>query len=205
MQPSLIRSVTRKIFGLVFICAACLVLQVMAADDTDTATANQAVIPDQPSGSAQAEVTAQDQEKIEEITVIGQKDIFDLRHKVIKAEDRAYNIFNKLVDDKSFAVHCQFKATTGSLIKRRVCLPDFYYDALRGEALSTLATIGYFTNSAVVPSARNVFAMRFPAFKNKVKELVMKDPDLRDAMKNLFELTHELKQNRAIYHGLAEK
>lgn len=205
MHHSVIRSVGGKIIGLFFISTSCLVLQVMAADNTDTATPHQAVIPDQPSGPAQAKVAAQDQEKIEEIKIIGQKEIFDLRHKVIKAEDHAYAIFNKLVDDKSFAVHCQFRAPTGTLIKRRVCLPDFYYDALRGEALSSLAAIGYFTNSAVVPSARNVFTMRFKAFKNKVKEVAMKDPEMSDAMKKLFELTHELKQGRDIYHGVTNK
>jgi len=182
-----------------------LAIQANAADEnqsTTAATTNDSV----PQDSAKSTVASADEEQVmEEITVIGQKQIMSLRQQVYLAEDHAYDIFNTLNDDNDYDVHCKMVANTGTSIKRRTCLPNFYYLATAREAQQYLGYLGILSYAAATPSARNDFAMKFPIFKDKVKKLAKQNPDFLAALEQLFELNDELKRERTIYHGLADK
>ena len=153
--------------------------------------------------NAQDENTpASQSEPIEEITVIGQQIILDLRLQIIEAEDRAFDIFNALNDDNLYDVVCTKVARTGTLIKKRECLPNFYHRATAENAQEFLGYVGDYSNySGPTQSSQNMFAQRFPVFKAKVKELAMQNPELMSALEDLIELSEELKQKRDSYHG----
>lgn len=172
--------------------AACLTLQVYAAET---------VSQDQPAD----EVPAQQEQEMEEITVIGQKLISTLRQQIYRAEDNAFEIFNTLNDDDEYDVHCEMVARTGTLIRKRMCLPNFYHRATADNSAELLGLItNYSNNSIPSQTAKNVLAYKFPIFKDKVKVLAKKNPELLGAMQDLFELTEELKNTRDIYHGIED-
>lgn len=155
--------------------------------------------------AADGGLSGQETPAIEEITVIGQKQIFDLRGRIIQSEDRAFGIFNELNDDDDYDIHCKAEAPTGSHIKRRMCLPNFFRRATADNALEFLGLIGGWSNYSVPsPSARSVFEYYNPILQKKVRELAMKNPELYDALRENYELNEELKKTRNAYHSLEE-
>lgn len=185
----------------ILITAICLALPV-----TTTGATTQKQDAKQTTASSADAAGDQDQ-VMEEVTVIGQKQIFSIRHQIIQAEDHAYEIFNALNKDDDYDIHCQMVARTGTHIRKRMCLPNFYNEATAGEAKEFLAALGGVTDyTVVVPSTQNVFAYKFPIFKAKVKQLALKNPEMLDALKRLIKLNQELKETRDIYyHGNKDK
>jgi len=192
---------------LFLLTTACLALQV-TADDVPT-TSKEDNLSTQPAQQLEpivGDASRNQEETIEEITVIGQKYISTLRIQIIKAEDHAYDIFNALNDDDDYDVHCRMEARIGTLIKKRVCLPNFYDKATADDAQVYLGLIGGSTNYIpAAPSASSVFALKFPIFKSKVKKLALENPELLDAVRELFEINEELRRVRNAYHGTREK
>lgn len=186
-SPSLYKTI--KIFILITI--ASLAVPVLAADEGQPAKSTETTATAQP---------VQQEEVMEEVTVIGQKQIFTLRKQIIQAEDHAFEIFNILNNDDQYDVHCRMVARTGTRIRKRMCMPNFYYDATAAEAQEFLGMVGVTNYTEVAPSARNVFAYKFPIFKSKVKKLAMENSNMLDALKKLIELNQELKETRDIYH-----
>ena len=73
------------------------------------------------------------------------------------------------------------EAPTGSLIKRRSCLPNFYDKATADKAQEYLGFTGVTSYAAVTPSVGNVVALKLPIYKSKVKKPASKNPELLDA------------------------
>ena len=96
-------------------------------------------------------------------------------------------------------------ARTGTLIRKRMCLPNFYRQATAAEAQEFLGYVGVTTYIPVVPSTQNVVAYKFPIFKAKVKKLALENPNMLDALKKLIELNKELNRERNIYYGKPDK
>lgn len=208
MRDTCILSILASVRILVLIAAACLTLQVTADDGNDPTTAKEIISPGQSLPQVEpmvGDASENQEEAIEEITVIGQKLISSLRVQIIKAEDHAFEIFNTLNDDDEYDVHCRMEARTGTLLKKRMCLPNFYHKATADEAIVHLGYIGVLNYTPAVPSARNVFAVKYPIFKSKVKKLALEHPELLDAVQELFELNEELKSVRNTYHGFNEQ
>ena len=185
--PSLLRMM--KVFIIFAITG--LALPVAAADENQ---------PSPLTGTTATDQSVQQEEVMEEVTVIGQKQIFTLRKQIIQAEDHAFEIFNILNDDDDYDIHCEMVARTGTLIRKRMCLPNFYRQATAAEAQEFLGYVGVTTYIPVVPSTQNVVAYKFPIFKAKVKKLALENPNMLDALKKLIELNQELKETRDIYH-----
>lgn len=191
--PSLLRMM--KVFIIFAITG--LALPVAAADDNQPANSTGATATDQ---------AVQQKDVMEEVTVIGQKQIFTLRKQIIQAEDHAFEIFNILNDDDEYDIHCEMVARTGTRIRKRMCLPNFYREATAAEAQEFLGYVGVTTYIPVAPSLQNVIAYKFPIFKSKVKKMALENPNMFDALKKLIELNQELKETRDVYyHGNQDK
>jgi hypothetical protein len=65
----------------------------------------------------------------EEITVVGQRTLRDLRLEVQLERERVYGLFNLLNSDDQFDIHCTSVPRTGTRIPQRVCRPQFADDA----------------------------------------------------------------------------
>lgn len=189
--------------ALVLITTTCLALPLTAAGETQPDASHAAIAVKQPAQQTQTKrnTTANGREPMEEVTVIGQKQIFDLRMQVIQAEDHAYQIFDRLNNDDDYDVHCKLVANTGTHIKKRTCLPNFYFHVQASEKQSLYYAIGSTTDYAVGPSARNVWARKFPVFKAKVIKLAKENPEMMQAMTRLFDLQRKLDKDRKIYYG----
>lgn len=149
--------------------------------------------------------TARNRPPMEEITVIGQKQLFTLRRQIIRAEDHAYAIFDRLNDDDDYDIHCRMVAFTGTHIRQRVCLPNFYRSATAAEARQYLALIGSTDYTPVVPSSQNVYAYKIPVLKAKVVKLATEHPEMLDALRKLVLLKKELHKANKIYFSGTKK
>lgn len=71
---------------------------------------------------------------IDEVVVVGEATLDDLRLKLYSAETNVYDLFNDLNDQSEFDVICVKKAPVGTHIKQRYCEPK-YVQQLSNEAL----------------------------------------------------------------------
>lgn len=203
-------SKTLPILRIIKVCSLitifCFTLQVIAADKKNSITSSQDVPSDQPSqlGAPGSDgIPEQQEETVEEITIIGQKQIFDIRKKILKAEDRVFGLFNELNEDDEYDIQCKVEAPIGSNIKRRMCLPNFYHRATADNASEFINLIyGYSNFSTPSSPARLVFAIRNEVLQKKLRELARKNPELLDALRENYELNEELEKTRNSYHGL---
>jgi len=72
---------------------------------------------------------------IDEITVMGVRELGQLRAELVRAEDDVYATYNELNDDDDYDIICKLQAPIGSQIKRRVCQARLYRDALAAETV----------------------------------------------------------------------
>lgn len=208
MRDTGVSSILKKIRIIFLLVPACLSLHVTAGDDNHPVSStndHSSARPWQPVKPVAVDALENQDQAMEEITVIGQRYISSLRVQIIQAEDRAYDIFNRLNEDDDYDVHCHMVAPTGTLIRKRLCLPNFYHKATADEAQMFLSFIGATNYSPAVPSVANIFSAKFPVFKSKVKKIASKNPDFLNALQDLYELNQELKRARDVYHGVNDK
>lgn len=138
-----------------------------------------------------------DQEQpMEEITVIGQRSLLTLRIQIDKAEDRIFDIFNKLNTDDLYDIHCSREAPTGSHIRHKRCSP-VYFDRTEADATHMALTGG--GDGSAYMMAR--LAHYNPIMGEKWKQLVKDNPELLQAVVKHYELSEELKRERRAYFG----
>ncbi len=58
-------------------------------------------------------------ESIDEITVLGVRDLGALRAEITRAEDEVYDVYNDLNDNDDYDIICKLRAPIGSQIKQR--------------------------------------------------------------------------------------
>ena len=198
---------TLSIRALVLITLAGLALPITAAAENQSTTASKAPAAKQTmqQHNTKSNAAANAQEPMEEITVIGQKQLFTLHKQIVQAEDHAYEIFDRLNDDDDYDIHCRMVAFTGTRIKQRVCLPNFYRQATAAEAQQYLGLIGETDYAPVVPSSQNVFAYKIPILKAKVVKLATEHPEMLEALRKLVVLKKELHRENSIYFGGTKK
>lgn len=79
-------------------------------------------------GEAQAPATRAE-ERIEEIEVIGQRSMLQLRSELRAIENKAFALFNDLNSDDDFDVHCSRETPTGTRISHWECVPRYLVNA----------------------------------------------------------------------------
>jgi len=83
---------------------------------------------------ASAGAASKDQ-AIDNIVVVGQKSLAELRREVVKAEEGFYSVFNELNDEKDYDVRCFYESPTGSHLKNHVCRARFVTKAYSQHAV----------------------------------------------------------------------
>lgn len=185
------------------IFAGCLSLSVFAADENSPVPSPGEGLPDQKeqgSTPVGGEVSTKPEETMEEITVIGHRQIFQLRKLMFEAENRYFEIFNELNDDDMYDITCEMVAPVGSHIKKRRCVPRFYQKAQQAEAERMLGNWG-----GADADPATVFARQYPIMVEKVRVLALQHPELLGAIKEKFELTEEYKSKKKAFHGTEDE
>jgi hypothetical protein len=112
-------------------------------------------------------------EPMEEVEIRGTRNrLRELREEIVRLEDKFYLRYNELNTDDQYDVHCNMEAPTGTLMKYRVCRPEFVETATSEEAKAFLG--GY----SVAPANMTIMA-KYPSFERQALSVINKDRDLR--------------------------
>lgn len=130
----------------------------------------------------------------EEVVVSGTRELYRLQAALQAAEVRAYDIFNRLNDEKRFDIHCSKQEPINSRIKRQVCLPAFQLEAHRQHAAQYVESVreafgqgeSVFATPHVPQEA--VIASQQSAFRRKMREVAEAHPEFLDALIEYTEL-----------------
>ncbi len=121
---------------------------------------------------------ALDDEAIEDIVVVGQKSMADLRRDVFQAEEDYYSAYNKLNDDKEYDVRCFYERPTGTRIKNHVCRARFVTNAYERHARRNRGDLSRVANQDAIP----VPAEKTAKFQEKMETLIAANPELQAAL-----------------------
>ncbi|MCC6201503.1 MAG: hypothetical protein IT494_00685 [Gammaproteobacteria bacterium] len=127
---------------------------------------------------------------IEEVTITAPRATRSQRLQLQRAEQRAYDLFNRYNDDKRFRISCSEEAPTGSKFKRQVCQPEFEQQALRAHGQAYLDSVQAMldpgrADEGTIPSAIPVaaaIAAQQPALRRKMKQVAEQHPDFLEAV-----------------------
>lgn len=149
--------------------------------------------------SADEPVSAPEQ-KPEEIVITGERSTMQLRIQLDEAERSAYEIFNKLNDERRFDISCSISAPTGSRIERQVCQPEFEIQAMRGHAqdfYNSMGGPGSLPEGSVAkhfqPVEVEIYRQQ-QAFKDRMKQVAEEHPEFLDAIARYAALQKEFKE-----------
>ncbi len=134
---------------------------------------------------------------IEEITVTGQRTLFDLRLEVSEAEDAMYNLFNELNTENKYDIVCRNDTRVFSHIRQKVCLPVYAMNALMEEAQ------GMARGQAGVPKEA-ILAYEGPQLDEKFRAVMEQSPELFQAVARHYELNAKWRARRKTYFGAEE-
>ena len=128
----------------------------------------------QPASTGTASKTA----AIDNIVVVGQKSLAELRREVVKAEEDFYSVFNKLNDEKDYNVRCFYESPTGTHLKNHVCRARFVTKAYSQHASRSGNKISRVANQDGNPA----FIEKTAKYEQKMQTLIAANPDLQAAL-----------------------
>jgi hypothetical protein len=148
------------------------------------------------SGSFAMEAPAVDGagQAIEEITVTGQRTLFELRMQVSDAEDAMYNLFNELNTVDKYDIVCRMDTRVFSHIREKTCLPEYAMDAMMEEAQ------GLVRGQAGRP-VFEVLSIENPRLDARFRDVMEQSPDLFRAVARHYELNESWRLRRKTHFG----
>jgi hypothetical protein len=137
----------------------------------------------------------------EEVIVVGQRQLLQLRTQMWEAEAAAYALFNRFNDEKRFDISCSMHQPTGTRINRQVCQPEFEIQAARGHAQdffdglgSAFDQPGSLPNGSIAPRhtpmASEILRQQ-PAYRKKIEQVAEEHPEFLDAIIRYSELREQ--------------
>ena len=138
----------------------------------------------------QPSIAAEDETLPEEITVEASRDRINLQLQVDEAENQFYALFNELVDDEDFRIECKYEKVVGSLIKNRICQTKYMRDELSTAATLSLSGIDYMISARLTEKNTQL--------REKARELLVNNPEFRNAAENLSERVEEYQDEYGI-------
>lgn len=121
-------------------------------------------------------------EPMDEITVVGEKTLLNLKYAAYQAEDDFFTLFNELNENDEFDVYCDDESNTNSRIKRRSCWSPFERDVDDEE-------LRYQLQSGSRVGARNEGLIRAKRKEQAelLKNIVLEYPELQRLYRRLGE------------------
>ncbi|MEY4641280.1 MAG: hypothetical protein RLZZ227_1274 [Pseudomonadota bacterium] len=142
----------------------------------------------------EAPASGADGQPIEEITVTGQRSMFELRLQVQDAEDAMFALFNEINTDDQYDVICTVETRVFSHVKERVCLPVYARDAQLDEAQNMVR------GTPAIP-LQATLSYSTPRFTAKFQELVGSNAELFSAVARHYELKELWRLRRQTHFG----
>jgi hypothetical protein len=143
------------------------------------ATASQAALPETPLRNLP-----------EEVVITGGRGLMDMRHQLLEAERKAYDVFNALNDEKRFHISCSMHQPTGTRLEQQVCQAAFELEASRVHGriyLDSLCDVmcvnrGDGQSHTVHVPQEIVIASQMDAYRRKLREVAEQHPEFLDAL-----------------------
>ena len=120
----------------------------------------------------------QDEEAIDDIVVVGQKSINELRRDVYQYAEDFYSAYNKLNDDPEYDVRCFYEQATGTRIKNHVCRAKFVSNSYSSHAARNRSDLKRVANQGASPE----LAEKTVKFQDKLETLIAANPELEAAL-----------------------
>ena len=151
------------------------------------------------------------QEQPEEVVVVGQRQIIQLRLQMLDAEKLAYDTFNQFNDERRFNISCSTQVSANSHIQsdEQMCQPEFELQAMRAAGQDYLNSYRNFLDptsadkgdsSQSVPAAALIASQQVD-YRRKMREVAEEHPEFLEA---LIEYT-EVRQRYEAASGAASK
>ena len=121
---------------------------------------------------------AQEGEPIDEISVVGQKSMTQLRNEVFEAEEAFYSVYNALNDDDEYDVTCFYETPTGTRIKNHVCRAKFVSRAYAAQSSKGRGDVTRIANQ----DADSAFTEKTKIFEQKLETLIAENENLQAAL-----------------------
>ena len=131
-----------------------------------------------------------DEQIIDEVTVLGVRELADLRAEVVAAEDVVFDLFNDLNTDDRYDIICKKETRIGSQIPKRVCQARLFRDAVAEVAEGTV-------DGEIMPGIHVNMKKHNAILREKMAALANEHPELLVALKNRLEVSKKFERERA--------
>lgn len=136
----------------------------------------------------------------EEILIMGNRSMTQMRLQLMAAEKNAYDIFNKFNDEKRFEISCSQHQPTGTRFETQICQPEFIIEAAsaHGQAFfeNYRAYLDPFTDDHTTVSHEPVavkVARQQPEYQRKLRQIAEEHPEFLDAIIQYSEMQEQYK------------
>jgi hypothetical protein len=133
-------------------------------------------------------------EAIDEITVMGARDLGALRAELVRAEDEVYDLYNDLNDDDDYDIICKKQARVGSQIKFRVCQTRLFREAL---STATEDEDGFLSPEGQLVNEKKHNSI----LREKMRVVANENPELVVALRKRHALKQKLEEERHKKYG----
>jgi hypothetical protein len=134
-----------------------------------------------PTGAIAEATDESSEEPIEEITVVGEKTLLNLKFAAYQAEEDFFELFNELNEDDEFDVFCDKESNTYSRVKRRRCWSPFEReieeDAMR-DMVGASGQLGAGTRR--LPLNEGLIRAKRKQQAEMLKQMVLENPELQE-------------------------
>ena len=121
-------------------------------------------------------------EQLEEVTVEGQR-LYQMRQRIVAAEDRFYSLYNELNKNDEFDVHCANEAQLGTRLAKRSCRAVFLERAQADYGLSIWLTLRGDAGGGTAKSPTLVAMEREQEYQAAMRKVVTDNPSLAQLLR----------------------
>ena len=151
------------------------ILLLAATALADSPESNESVVETPKDPAASKEKNA-DLAFIDEVIVVEQKSIGQLRYELFKADDQVFSLYNDLNTNDSLDMICKKETRIGSQIKYRVCKSS-YHRQIESESASDFLEYGDVSTSARAPAGH------YDKIRSNMADLMSQHPELLKAVR----------------------
>lgn len=144
-----------------------------------------------PHAAAAEEPDISDEEAaIDEITVIGARELRTLRIEIARAEDEIFTIFNELNEDDDYDMVCKTERPVGTHIARRVCRARLFREKMAEDAKRAMD--GDVMTGAMIDTEKHNKILQ-----EKLRSMALESPEFAEALQKRYALRQKYEQEYA--------
>ncbi|MGB5332665.1 MAG: hypothetical protein WBM80_04435 [Woeseiaceae bacterium] len=124
---------------------------------------------------------------IDEITVIGERDLLKLRVEIARVEDEIFSIFNELNEDDDYDMICKTERPVGTRIARRVCRARLFREKMAEDARRAMD--GDVMTGVMIDTEKHNKILQ-----EKLRSMALESPEFAEALQKRYALRQKYEQ-----------